>query len=131
MQGEEGTLRDELVAILSAKRDSITQSLIMKRRGYLGTGERTPDFVDGARAALDEDVQASIAAQESQELQAIQAAMARIMTLGDNELPTCVACGDEISRQRLIALPTTRTCITCARKSGKSNFRPIQSIWHQ
>ena len=35
-------------------------------------------------------------------------------TLRSGSWPVCSACGDEIGRERMEALPTTRRCIRCA-----------------
>lgn len=47
---------------------------------------------------------------ESQELQEIDAALARI---GDGSYGTCIACGGEIGRARLKTAPTARRCAPC------------------
>ena len=47
---------------------------------------------------------------ESQELQDIEAALARI---GDGSYGICIECGGEIGRARLKADPTAKRCLPC------------------
>jgi RNA polymerase-binding transcription factor DksA len=47
---------------------------------------------------------------ESQELQDIEAALARI---GDGSYGICIDCGGEIGRARLKADPTAKRCLPC------------------
>ncbi len=58
---------------------------------------------------------ASLAAEARVRLADLDAALAT----DDADLATCTACGGDIGRERLLAVPGTRRCITCA-TAGRS-----------
>lgn len=75
--------------------------------GFVNQSKITDD--DGlADAAAEMDV--AMVIRESQELQDIEAALARI---GDGSYGKCSDCGDEIGRARLKANPAARRCLRC------------------
>jgi DnaK suppressor protein len=57
---------------------------------------------------------------ESQELQDIEAALARI---GDGSYGNCIDCGGEIGRARLKAYPTAERCLPCQEKNERLRGR--------
>jgi DnaK suppressor protein len=78
--------------------------------GFVNQSKITDD--DGAADAAAE-MEVAMAIRESQELQEIEAALARI---GDGSYGTCSDCGDEIGPARLKANPSARRCLRCQEK---------------
>jgi DnaK suppressor protein len=75
--------------------------------GFANQSKTTDD--DGAAdAAAEMDV--AMVIRESQELQNIEAALARI---ADGSYGGCTDCGDEIARPRLKAYPMATRCLAC------------------
>ncbi len=78
--------------------------------GFVNQSKITDD--DGAADAAAE-MEVAMAMRESQELQEIEAALARI---ADGSYATCSDCGDEIGMARLKANPSARRCLPCQEK---------------
>ncbi|MBE0619825.1 MAG: TraR/DksA family transcriptional regulator [Burkholderiales bacterium] len=78
--------------------------------GFVNQSKITDD--DGAADAAAE-MEVAMTIRESQELQEIEAALARI---GDGSYGTCSDCGDEIGMARLKANPSARRCLPCQEK---------------
>ena len=78
--------------------------------GFVNQSKITDD--DGAADAAAE-MQVAMAIRESQELQEIEAALARI---GDGSYGSCSGCGDDISHARLKANPAALRCLPCQEK---------------
>jgi DnaK suppressor protein len=78
--------------------------------GFVNQSKITDD--DGAADAAAE-MEVAMAIRESQELQEIESALARI---GDGSYGTCSDCGDEIGPARLKANPSARRCLRCQEK---------------
>ena len=85
----------------------------------LGTGirrldriavERAPDEVENVQLAGERDLVITRLDREAALLAEIRAALRRI---DDGSYGTCFACGREISRARLTALPWASCCIEC------------------
>lgn len=71
------------------------------------------DAVADAAAAMD----VAMVIRESQELQNIEAALARI---DDGSYGICADCGNEIARARLKAYPMATRCVPCQEKHERS-----------
>jgi DnaK suppressor protein len=85
--------------------------------GFANQSKTTDD--DGAAdAAAEMDV--AMVIRESQELQTIEAALARI---GDGSYGNCIDCGGEIGRARLKAYPTAERCLPCQEKNERLRGR--------
>ncbi len=85
----------------------------------LGTGirrldriavERAPDEVENVQLAGERDLAITRLDREASLLAEVRAALARI---DDGGYGTCFACGREIGRARLTALPWASCCIAC------------------
>src|SRR5882672_6991983 len=71
-----------------------------------------PDSEERATGRENDEVLESLDHTGREELKQLQAAIARIDA---GAYGICTQCGEEISDQRLAALPYTTTCIACAR----------------
>ncbi|MBI3756821.1 MAG: TraR/DksA family transcriptional regulator [Deltaproteobacteria bacterium] len=71
-----------------------------------------PDSEERATGRENDEVLEYLDNTGREELEQLQAAIARIDA---GTYGICTQCGEEISDQRLAALPYTMTCITCAR----------------
>ncbi len=78
--------------------------------GFANQSKITDD--DGAADAAAE-MEVAMVIRESQELQEIEAALARI---GDGSYGACSDCGDDIGPARLKASPSARRCLVCQKK---------------
>ena len=78
--------------------------------GFVNQSKITDD--DGLADAAAE-MEVAMVIRESQELQEIEAALARI---GDGSYGSCSDCGDDIGPARLKANPSGRRCLTCQEK---------------
>ncbi|MGP1679687.1 MAG: TraR/DksA family transcriptional regulator [Burkholderiales bacterium] len=103
----------EFSALLKAQRKQLLDELREKIAasgeglGFVNQSKITDD--DGAADAAAE-MEVAMVIRESQELQEIEAALARI---GDGSYGTCADCGDEIDPARLKANPSARRCLRC------------------
>ncbi len=101
LQAERAQLLAEVRARIAASEDSM---------GFVNQSKLTDD--DGlADAAAEMDV--AMVIRESQELQEVEAALARI---ADGSYGSCADCGGEIGLGRLKANPTARRCLPCQEK---------------
>ena len=71
-----------------------------------------PDSEERAASRENDEVLEYLDSTGREELKQLQAAIARI---DGGTYGVCTQCGEEISEQRLAALPYTMTCIACAR----------------
>ncbi len=98
LQAQRKQLLDEVRAKISASGEGL---------GFVNQSKITDD--DGlADAAAEMDV--AMVIRESQELQDIEAALARI---GDGNYGSCSDCGDAIGHARLKANPAAKRCLPC------------------
>ena len=103
----------EFSALLQAQR----RHLLDEVREKIGTSGERLGFANQRKIA-ENDVLADAVAEmdvamvirESQELQDIEAALARI---GDGSYGICIDCGGEIGRARLKADPRAKRCLAC------------------
>ena len=94
--------REELLA-------EITEEI---RQSKIGAKPRSADPTDQASDSADGDLALALAQSGSDELQQVEAALARI---GSGEFGSCEECGRGIPIARLRALPYATTCIDCKR----------------
>ena len=103
----------EFNALLQAQR----RHLLGKVREQIAAPGERPGFANQATIAKDDAPADAVAAtglmmviREKQELQEIEAAIARIR---DGSYGICVDCGGEIDRARLMADPRAKHCLAC------------------
>jgi len=70
----------------------------------------TPDYIDFATHSYTKEFLLSLSNLDRQQLQNVEGALRRV---GTDDFGLCVACGDEISRKRLMAAPWVEFCIDC------------------
>ncbi len=70
------------------------------------------DWEDAASERQDDEVLEAMGTHDLSELRAIDAALARVE---DGSYGVCAKCGDDISAERLEAVPTAAFCRNCAR----------------
>lgn len=107
----------EFSALLQAQRKQLQEELHAKitasgESGSPAAGQTKITDDDGLSDATAE-VEVAMAMRENQELQEIEAALARI---ADGSYGNCCDCGDEIGQARLKANPAARRCLPCQEK---------------
>ncbi|MGA2264578.1 MAG: TraR/DksA C4-type zinc finger protein [Acidobacteriota bacterium] len=100
-------------SILEGKRDAITSSTGKKTHWENMENTRHGDFVDQASDDNEVHVNIRLLQTDAKLLRAIEAALARIE--GGN-YGMCTMCGEDISVERLKAVPWTSVCIACKGK---------------
>ena len=102
------------------------RAALLARRGVLARSQRHHEH-DGAQLRHDEEsrertsgeeiaeVLTSLSERQRQEVEAIDAALAR---LDQGTWGLCGTCGKAVGLSRLRALPEARDCLTCASKRG-------------
>jgi DnaK suppressor protein len=107
----------EFCALLQAQRkqllDEVREKIAASGEG-LGFANQSKITDDDALADAAAEMDVAIVIRESQELQDIEAALARI---GDGSYGICTDCGADIGRARLKASPTAERCLPCQEKN--------------
>lgn len=75
--------------------------------------EHNPDFAEQVTERENDDVLHNLDHETKVELQQVRAALRR---MDEGKYGICVACGADISKERLHALPYATLCINCAEK---------------
>lgn len=103
------TRKDPFKSMLLKKRNEILAEV---RRGpeALATNIQSPDAVEFAIKAAEQDLTARTADLRSQMLKEIDRALERV---DRGEYGVCESCGREISPARLKAIPWARYCVNC------------------
>ena len=70
-----------------------------------------PDFGDGAIEKEDDEVLEAQGLQAQDELKSVEAALSRIE---NGHYGSCITCGNDISEERLLAIPFAVQCRYCA-----------------
>ncbi len=101
---------------VEAHRDNLEarRRVLARRVGRIETDLRRPQHPDSeerATEAENDEVLEGLDASGREELDAIDAALARIE---DGRFGTCVSCGEAIDARRLDAIPHTPVCVACA-----------------
>jgi DnaK suppressor protein len=103
------TRKEPFKALLLQKRSELLADV---RRGpeALATNIQSPDAVEFAIKAAEQDLTARTADLRSQMLKEIDRALERVAR---GEYGVCESCGEEISPARLKAIPWARYCVDC------------------
>jgi len=103
----------EFNALLQAQRslllDEVREKLAASGEG-MGIPSQSKITDDEGAADAAAEVEVTMVMRESQELQEVEAALARI---GDGSYGNCYDCGEEIGPARLKANPAARRCLPC------------------
>ena len=100
--------RDDVVAQIRTRLESSDEPAAVSLLAHLGQ----PD--DVSQAATIRDDETALLGQEQSLLHAIDSARAR---LDEGVANVCNVCGNEIPDERLLALPTAQTCVTCQQRA--------------
>src|SRR6478735_10817765 len=105
------------------------RTALLNKRGELLMGAAKPlqwtmennsgrqgDMADQASGNNEVHIQLKLKQTDAKILQAIEEALRRIE---DGTYGICKDCGEPIAEARLIAIPWTRSCISCKEKQGK------------
>ena len=106
----------EFSALLLAQRKQLQQEVrekIAASGDEFGMVNQTKITDDDGLADATAEMEVAMVMRESQELQQVEAALARI---GDGSYGNCCDCGDEIGQARLRANPVARRCLPCQEK---------------
>lgn len=116
-----------MATLVKTRKAPYRSLLLKKRQELLGTARtepealaaslRTPDEVEFAVKTAQQDLTAATAELRSRELREIESALKRV-ALGTYGV--CEGCGEEISANRLKALPWARYCLTCQELRSKN-----------
>ena len=111
--------RKKMKSLLQRRR---TQLLTRMHEASSALGQpHSKDWDDQAIEREQDEVLTKLSLDDRNELKGIEAALARI---ADNSYGTCVDCGGQITAARLMVLPATPVCRTCAAtRSGAANIR--------
>lgn len=83
----------------------------------LATSVQSPDAVEFAVRTLEQDVTAVTASLRSRLLKEIESALRRC---AGGSYGVCESCGEEISSNRLKAVPWARCCVTCQEMGSRN-----------
>jgi len=113
--------------LVKTKKGSYRTLLLKKREELRASGRsepealavsiQSPDAVEFAIKAAEQDLTARTASLRSQTLKEIDRALER---LAGGDYGICEACGDEISLARLKAIPWARFCVICQEKMSRN-----------
>jgi DnaK suppressor protein len=103
-------------ALLLRKRDELLAST-RREPEALAINIQTPDNVEFAIKSAEQDLTAATAELRSRTLRDIENALRRVAggTYGE-----CEACGEQISPNRLKAIPWARYCLSCQEERSKN-----------
>ena len=119
------TQYSEFKALLQAQRKLLQEEVREKiaasgqELGFVNQSKITDD--DGLADAAAE-MEVAMVMRESQELQEIEAALARI---DDGSYGSCYDCGEDIDQARLKAYPAARRCLPCQEKHERTQGQPF------
>jgi len=110
------TRKDPYRALLLKKRDELLASA-RREPEALATSVQSPDVVEFAIRAAEQDLTATTAELRSRMLKEVESALRRVTggTYGE-----CEGCGEEISSNRLQAIPWARYCLACQKLRSKN-----------
>jgi RNA polymerase-binding transcription factor len=103
--------------LLLKKRSELVASVNGEPSALLADSIRTPDEDEFAVKAASQDVAATTLELRSQMLKEIERSL-KLMANGTYGV--CEACGEEISPNRLKAIPWTRFCLACQEERSKN-----------
>ncbi len=96
-------------ALLLKKRDELLASLKSEDEA-LSVSIQSPDAVEFALKAADQDVVAATAELRTRMLKEVESALKRVAS---GTYGVCEHCGEDITRNRLLAIPWARYCLSC------------------
>ena len=106
----------EFSALLQVQR----KQLLDEAHEKIATSGESAGFITQSKLTDDEgladaaaEMEVAMVMRESQELQEVEAALARI---ADGSFGSCASCGEEIGQARLRANPAARRCLPCQEK---------------
>lgn len=106
----------EFTALLQSQRErllgEVREKIAASGEG-LGFANQSKLTDDDAVADATAQMDVALVIRESQELQSIEAALARI---ADGSYGVCADCGEDIARARLKAYPMATRCVPCQEK---------------
>lgn len=111
--------RKQLEAQRAQLLDEVRQKIAASEEG-LGPAGQTKITDEEGLADAAAEVEVAMVMRESQELQEIEAALARIE---DGSYGICFDCGGEIGQARLKATPAARRCLPCQEKYEQTQAR--------
>jgi len=122
------TERNELKGLIDRRRGELAREIksgVARARGdsFNAVAGEAPDAGDEATASLVVDTENAETRRDADELQALDAALAR-MTAGNYGI--CDDCGDEIPLERLRANPGATRCVRCQSVFEKTHVRPSE-----
>ena len=85
--------------------------------------EINPDSIDQISHTTERELAVDKLSRESSQLRSVRAALERIE---DGSFGICFECEEKISKQRLAAVPWTRSCLTCQ----EAKDRAVSQPWH-
>ena len=103
----------QIEAQLKARQSDLLERLAKVKRDV--TAEHSADWSEQAQERQNDEVLEAIGNESRDELNKVSLALERIAR---SEYDTCSQCGDDISIDRLKAVPYTSLCIKCASKSA-------------
>ncbi len=116
-----------MATLVKTRKTPYRNLLLKKRQELLGTARtepealatslRTPDEVEFAVKTAQQDLTAATAELRSRELREIERALKRV---AGGTYGVCEGCGEEISANRLKAIPWARYCLTCQEMRSKN-----------
>jgi DnaK suppressor protein len=117
----------EFSAMLRAQRKLLLEEV----RAKIAASEDSLGFVNQSKITDDEgladaaaEMEVAMVIRESQELQEVEAALARI---ADASYGSCFDCGEDIGMARLKAYPAARRCLPCQEKYERTQGQPFKS----
>ncbi len=116
-----------MATAVKSKKSPYRTILLKKRQELLASGRRrpealamslqTPDEVEFAIRSAQQDLNAATVELRSRTLREVENALKRV---AGGTFGSCEACGDEISANRLKAIPWARYCLTCQELRSKN-----------
>lgn len=92
---------------------------LLTRAGHIGDELSVPHSADSEEAAVEAESDDALIGQGTlveREIAQVRAALDR---LDEGSYGACVTCGEDVTPQRLAAMPEAAQCITCASRGGK------------
>jgi len=116
-----------MATLVKTRKAPYRNLLLKKRQELLGAARtepealsvslRTPDEVEFAVKTAQQDLTAATAELRSRMLREVERALKRV---AGGTYGVCESCGEEISSNRLKAIPWARYCLTCQELSSKN-----------
>ncbi|MEW5757197.1 MAG: TraR/DksA C4-type zinc finger protein [Pseudomonadota bacterium] len=119
-------IRLALLARRKALLDEVTEELAsLDHPRYADVAQEVHDRGDEAVADVLSEINLGVKDLHINEIIEIEATIDRIER---REFGTCVACGDAIESQRLLAFPTAKRCLECQRRYEASRQQKIAKL---